>query len=113
MDVFVDFSIIYRLFLFFKQTEEPTTINRAEYTQSGCKTTITEPGPITPRRTQKNPKADRPDLAMEQNFRQIVDPQLKTVPSERLVTAFNRMQSLKNSGMYYRAVLGQNVAHPT
>ena len=34
------------------------------------------------------PRPDRPDLAMQQNFLMIVDPALKTVPVDRLVTAF-------------------------
>ncbi len=36
----------------------------------------------------KLPKQDRPDLAFEHNFLQIVDPQLQRIPSERLVTSF-------------------------
>jgi len=44
-------------------------------------------------RALKNiPKKDRPDLALEHNFLQIVDPVLKRVPSERLVIAFGTTQ---------------------
>ncbi|MCB0271120.1 MAG: hypothetical protein KDH95_23370, partial [Calditrichaeota bacterium] len=88
-------------YFFSQQTEEPANINRAEYTQWLQNHPFRTRPHYTKEELKKIPKADRPDLAMEQNFRQIVDPQLKTVPSERLVTAFNRMQSLKNSGMYY------------
>ena len=47
------------------------------------------------------PKVDRPDLAAEHNFLQVVDPQLKRIPSERLAQAYQitkqRLQEVKDN----------------
>ena len=41
------------------------------------------------------PKRDRPDLAMQQNYLMTVDPNTKTVPTNRLVDAFSQMKTKK------------------
>lgn len=48
---------------------------------------------IDPRLMDEMDKKDRPDLAMRQNFLMTMDPKTKTVPTDRLVNAFQRLKS--------------------
>lgn len=48
----------------------------------------------TPKEWKAIPKADRPDLAMEQNFLMTMDPKLRQVPYERMRTANRRVEQL-------------------
>ena len=98
------FSMIFMLltsYFFSQQTKAPAGEHRAEYAKWLENHPFNNRPHLTKADLKKIPKKDRPDLAMEQNFLQTVDPELKIVPSERLVTAYNRMQSLKNTGQYY------------
>ncbi|MCB0265750.1 MAG: hypothetical protein KDH98_21585 [Calditrichaeota bacterium] len=98
------FSMIFMLLtgvFFTQQTKAPAGEHRAEYAKWLENHPFNNRPHLTKADLKKIPKKDRPDLAMEQNFLQTVDPELKIVPSERLVTAYNRMQSLKNTGQYY------------
>ncbi len=51
---------------------------------------------MTPEELKTIPKADRPDLAQEQNFLMTVDPALGYVPSERLKEAYKRAEETRN-----------------
>jgi hypothetical protein len=51
---------------------------------------------MTPKELKTIPKADRPDLAQEQNFLMTVDPALGYVPSERLKEAYKRAEETRN-----------------
>ncbi|MEO9484797.1 MAG: T9SS type A sorting domain-containing protein [Ekhidna sp.] len=44
------------------------------------------------KKIQELPKQDRPDLAMQQNFLMTVDPKTKTVPTDRMVSAFEKQK---------------------
>ena len=53
---------------------------------------------LTPAEWKKKlPKKDRPDLAMEQEYFMTMDPATKTVPRERLITAYEYANEIRNS----------------
>ncbi|MEL7006446.1 MAG: hypothetical protein AAFN93_27520, partial [Bacteroidota bacterium] len=66
---------------------------------------------ISENELKKMPKYDRPDLAAEHNFLMTVDPELKRIPSERLVGAFSytkQMLSQSTKSIGFRRINGQS-----
>lgn len=52
---------------------------------------------ISPTELSNLPKFDRPDLAAEHNFLQVVDPKLKRIPTERLARAYEYTKGVLKS----------------
>src|SRR5210317_1118223 len=78
--------------------DRPSKDLRAEYEQELIKMHAQVPNDALEQSEGEN-RPDRPDLAAMQNYFSIMDPQLKTVPTERLRDAFEYSRSLQATGL--------------
>ena len=82
--------------LFMKDGKQERKAKKEAFKEFVANHPYTQREAMTPEQIKALPKADRPDLAMEQNFLMTVDPELGYVPSERLKIAYERSKETRS-----------------
>jgi len=82
--------------LFMKDGKQERKAKKEAFKEFVANHPYTQRDVMTPEQIKALPKADRPDLAMEQNFLMTVDPALGYVPSERLKIAYERSKETRS-----------------
>ena len=96
---FVAVSTCFTIFLIYSEYGwNDNAKNRLEFEEYLRNHPFNQKEILTPAEWKKKlPKKDRPDLAMEQDFFMTMDPELKRVPKERLIIAYEYADELRKS----------------
>lgn len=86
-----------------RTVKKQAELNKAEWAEILANHPYNQRAPMSPEELKTIPKADRPDLAMEQEFLMTMDPALGAVPTERLKKVHEKV---KNKNKLKSAIAG-------